>query len=753
LRPGDERIEELLVQTDVNRQDIWDTVVVLRTRDGRLLISGEDLDRWRLRRPETPALEHRGVTFYALDALPGARAAFDPERQTLAIEASAEAFKETVASVPGRGAQNGPILPQPGAFLNYDLSGSEAPGTRLAAGVFEAGFFSRYGVLTSTSLASDLGNQASWKRLETTYTVDQPQKLTTLHLGDSITRPGAWGRAVRFGGVQFGTNFNTQPGFIRFPSLSALGQAALPSTVDVYVNNALVARRNVPPGPFSITNVPVVTGAGNVRVVVRDLLGREQIVTTPFYGSTTLLKGGLSDYSYEIGTQRRDFALESNHYSNPIGAATYRRGFTDSFTGEGRAEFDDLGTAWGPSAAWRVGNIGVVSATGAVSHSERGSGSLLGYGVEHNASPISLGFQTTLTTSQFRQTGMEATELPRRRQFAANIGLQFGERGALSVTRATQEFRGDVPRIEVTTASYSVPIARLAQLNLSAVRTAGEIGGTTLFATVAFSLDAVTSASAGVEQARSKATGTTERTGTLNIQRSLPLGDGYGYRVQARNEELTGRLEMQNAYGRYSAEAYKPEDGSAVYRIGAAGGLGATGGKAFLSRSITESFAVVHVADYADVRVLQDNQVVARTDAKGFAVLPRLRAYDRNPISIDQADLPFDAKIDALRLEAVPYFRSGVVVDFPVRRVRAAVLHIMLDDGGDLPSGALARVEGTAEAFPVALRGQLYIEGLAERSTIAVTWKEQTCRIAVALPKTADPLPDLGTFVCKGVQP
>ena len=71
-------------------------------------------------------------------------------------------------------------------------------------------------------LASDLGNQASWKRLETTYTVDQPQKLTTLHLGDSVTRPGAWGRAVRFGGIQFGTNFNTQPGFIRFPSLSAL---------------------------------------------------------------------------------------------------------------------------------------------------------------------------------------------------------------------------------------------------------------------------------------------------------------------------------------------------------------------------------------------------------------------------------------------------------------------------------------------------------------------------------------------------
>jgi outer membrane usher protein len=752
-RPSAERIEELLVQTDVNRQNLWETVLVLRTPQGRLLISGEDLERWRLRKPDALALEHTGIPFYAVDALPGAHARFDPAHQTLEIEAGAEAFTETVASVRGRGAQSEPILPRPGAFMNYDLSASEASNDRLASGIFEVGFFSRYGVLTSSSLAADLGNQDSWKRLDTTYTIDRPAKLTSVRLGDSITRPGAWGRSVRFGGVQYGTNFNTQPGFIRFPAVSAAGLAALPSTVDVYVNNALVARRAVPPGPFSVTNVPVVTGAGDVRVVVRDILGREQIVTTPFYGSTTLLRAGITDYSYEIGTQRRDFSLESNHYSNPIGAATYRRGFSDAFTGEGRAEFDDLGNAFGSAAALRVGNFGVVSGTGALSHSDRGSGTLFGYGFERNTRRISLGLQTTLTTSQFRQTGMEPNELPRKRQVAANFGLELGGAGAISITRAMQEFRGDLPRIEVTTASYSVPVARAAQLNLSAVRTEGAFGGTTLFATVAVPLDAATSASAGVEHARSNALGTSERTATLAVQRSLPLGDGYGYRFQARNEEFTGRLEAQNAYGRWSAEAYKPEDADAVYRIGAAGGIGTIGGKTFLSRSITESFAVVRVADYPDVRVLQDNQPVGTTDRHGYVVLPRLRPYDRNPISIEQGDLPMDARIGSLRLEAVPYFRSGVLVDFPVQRVRAAVLRIILEDGGDVPSGAVARVDGAGEMFPIALRGQLYIEGVQQKSRIVVTWKGQTCGIDIALPKIDDPLPDLGTFVCKGVTP
>jgi len=73
--------------------------------------------------------------------------------------------------------------------------------------------------------------------------------------------------------------------------------------------------------------------------------------------------------------------------------------------------------------------------------------------------------------------------------------------------------------------------------------------------------------------------------------------------------------------------------------LGASGGVGSIGGYSFLSREITESFGVVRVADFPDVRVLHDNQVVARTDARGYAVLPRLRAYDRNPIAIDQRDL------------------------------------------------------------------------------------------------------------------
>src|SRR2546428_176205 len=51
--PAPQRVMELLLQVDVNQQRLDEPVLVLRREDGTLLIAGEDLDRWRLRRPST----------------------------------------------------------------------------------------------------------------------------------------------------------------------------------------------------------------------------------------------------------------------------------------------------------------------------------------------------------------------------------------------------------------------------------------------------------------------------------------------------------------------------------------------------------------------------------------------------------------------------------------------------------------------------------------------------------------------------
>ena len=161
-------MEELVLEVDVNQQGFNDTAIVLRARDGTFYIAEEDLDRWRLRKPGVVALKHGGSNYYPADAIPGAKFQFDPIKQALRITASAEAFDSTVAKVSRAEQYSAPILPQPGGFLNYDLSATRSTGANAVSGTFDAGFFSRYGALTSGFLAPTLNTSRSLTRLQTT---------------------------------------------------------------------------------------------------------------------------------------------------------------------------------------------------------------------------------------------------------------------------------------------------------------------------------------------------------------------------------------------------------------------------------------------------------------------------------------------------------------------------------------------------------------------------------------------------------
>jgi outer membrane usher protein len=741
--------EELLLQVDVNAQGLVDTVLVLRGVDGKIAVPVDSLDRWRLRRPSASPRFHAGTPYYALDAIAGVTYLYDEAKQRLTIAAPPAAFAGS-QFVNAQLAYPPPTVSQLGAFLNYNLFASHASGSSQYAGQFEAGLFSAYGVLISDMLAQDSDGTRKAVRLDTTWTTDFPQKLTTLRIGDAINVPGAWGRAVRFGGVQYSTNFATQPGYITFPSIASNGQAALPSTVDVFVNNALVAQKTVPPGPFSITNIPTVNGSGNVQLVVRDLFGREQVISQSFYASVNLLKAGLEDFSYEAGVERNNFGTESSDYGHAVASATYRRGLTDQLTGEIRGEASrNLGVA-GVAAGYLIDGIGVASATAVASGGNGGTGALGGAGFQRQTGRLSLLAQAMWSSSSFRQIGATAENPVPLRQWSASVGYQMDRFGSANLTYVAQDFRTK-ENVHIASAGYSVAIGPWAFLGLTAAKIFGEHGSVQIGATLTVPLGDRTIAAVGYNAVRHSAQANSTDT-SFTLQRSVPVGEGYGYRLVAHtlNNQLEADGIWQNNYGTYEADLSRFQ-GSNAGRVSAAGGLGYVGGHAFASRQITDSFGVVRVADYPGVGILQDNQPVGRTDANGYAVLPQLRAFDINRVAIEERDLPLDAQVDKLKIEAVPFFRSGLLLDFPVRRSHGATMHIRLDDGGPIPSGAIVRVAGRDEEFPVALDGEAYVTGLEDHNHLRATWKGRSCELEVAFPHTTDPLPDLGTFVCHGV--
>jgi outer membrane usher protein len=236
------------------------------------------------------------------------------------------------------------------------------------------------------------------------------------------------------------------------------------------------------------------------------------------------------------------------------------------------------------------------------------------------------------------------------------------------------------------------------------------------------------------------------------VQRNLPSGSGYGYRLQTRNAQSTqGTLSLQNDVGTYTLDVLQDHSTTAT-QISASGGLAWLEGHVFASRRIDQSFAVATVAGYPNVQVLADNQPAGHTDANGNALIPRLRAYDVNVISVDQRDLPMDAEIDALSVNATPYFRSGAAVTFPIKHAHAATFTVVLDDGGALPTGAVLTIAGKSSSALLGTNGEVYTGDLQASNALRAQWHGQQCEFVVPYAPGDDPLPDLGTFVCKGVR-
>lgn len=748
---GRAALQERLLLVDINQQQLNQTVMLLEVRNGALLVSSADLQRWRLLLPATiEGIDYQGERYFPLDAIPDVSHVYDAAHLTLTIQVRPESFTATTRSIPSSTIPL-PLAPTPGGFINYDLFISQASGTSARSALFELGGFNRMGVGTHNVLANNSGERTRVTRLESTWTTDLPQRRQALHVGDILSVPGTWGRSVRFGGIQFGSNFGTQPGLVTSPQQSIAGEAVLPSTVEVMINNALVSSQQVPPGPFTLSHLPLVTGAGTIQLVVRDMFGREQVVTRSFYASQSLLREGLESYSCELGRVRENFGITSNDYGAWLGSATYRRGVNDLLTAEVHAEVMREQATIGAGTDWLLPRVGTISSYLAGSHHKDGNGSLLLLGVERLAHPWSLGARTQWTSSGFVQSGTVVLQPPPLQISSANLSYADAGGGTLGFSYVAQLNRG-LSAARFVTMNYSVAVGTYSALSFSVLRTLSVENSTRLFTLFSTPMGTSTSMNLNAQSVRG-ASGDNNHVLAATLQRNLPSGEGSGYRLQARSDgDLEASGSWQNNIGTYTLDAAH-DQGIDALRLNATGGIALLGGDVFLSRRIEQSFAVVSITDYPNVHVFADNQPAGITGAEGSALLPRLRPYDINSISVDQRDLPLDAEVGSLKLDAIPYYRSGIEISFPIRHANAATFTIHLENGKVLPVGATVQMVGKDETYPVGYEGEVYVSGLSPISRLRATWRNKQCEFEVGYPVSDDPLPDLGTFICTGVQP
>ena len=734
---------------------------VLMERSGVLYAPADAFREWRLNRdPSTQAVLSRGTRWYPLSSLPGYTARFNAADQSLDLSFNARAFATT--RIGQASAERLPVtVPMTSFFANYDLSWTRSDVRGVSAtndlgALAELGLSGSAGVLTSTAVGRNLADAPgqpygpSWRRLETTFTRDFPERNATLRLGDSATRTGAWGRTVYFGGIQWGTNFSLSPGFITQPIPTIAGQSMAPSTVELYVNDALRQTSQVPSGPFTIENFPQITGTGQARVVVRDLLGRETVLVQNFFSPAALLREDLSDYSFELGAVRRNLGVESDDYGEHFASALWRHGISNSLTFETRAEAGQQtrGGGAGLAVALPMQMLGQV-AVAASQDSEVGSGSEWLADLEHSSLRHGFTLRMEGASRDYRQIG-QGDQLPYRRQALASYTYTAPGFGNLGVGYGRIEAY-DRADLSTYSANYSMRVGARGSLTLSATRVEGAAPSTSVGLTLLIPLDGRITASASVTHRA----GQTD--GYASVSKGLGLEADTAWRALAGRRSgqdyVEGGLYYQGSKGLVTADASASEAQQTI-RLGAVGGLVAADSHVFASRKVQDSFALVEVPGYADVGVGFQNSVLTRTDKNGTALVPRLLPYRANSIRLDPNELPISAELDTIEMMVVPPARSGVKVVFPVRSGRGALVKIVLGDGLPAPAGAEIELAGDdkAKEFYVARHGEAFITGLADKNRLRLKWQGQTCEFDVALPPgKVDDIPRLGPHTCTRV--
>jgi outer membrane usher protein len=531
------------------------------------------------------------------------------------------------------------------------------------------------------------------------------------------------------------------------PTLS--GTAALPSTIDVLINNQRRQTEQVNPGPFELTNVPVTNGAGEVNLIVRDLLGRESIINQSYYFSPRLLAKGLSDFSVEAGFLRKNYGIQSNDYDDGFIAGTRRYGLSPALTAEAHVETQAQRQAVGVDFVALLGSFATAEAAVATARTDHSRGNHYLFGLERRTARGGGSLRWEYFDRDFVQFAAVPDETRPRERLSASLGALLP--GNLSTAvNYTAQTSWDQDRLDLLSVSLGVTLPEGIYLSGYVSQDLGPGHGWSAGVTLNLSL--------GGQRTASSSNSLGDNGNTINraeLSQSPPGGPGSGWRLGMSddpNRRWRGGLSRNTNGGSFRAEAADTAN-SAAFRLGATGSLGWLGGHAFAARSIgAGSFAVVKVGSIEDVPIYRSKQLIASTNGSGMALVPGLLPYQANQLTIDPVELPFDIEIQSVREIAVPYARSGLLVDFPVHRSRNALVLLRQFDGSVIPAGARVTVAPGEQSFLVGKRGEAYLMDLSDSNELSVQWRGGACEFTLPLDPSGPSEPRIGPLTC-GARP
>jgi len=635
------------------------------------------------------------------------------------------------------------LHPLSGAVLNYSLYASQERGRSTASGTLEALGLTGAGILSTNALFNTTGAYGShhFVRLDSAWRYVDAVRVRSYTVGDFASNALSWSSSVRLAGFQIASAFDQRADIVTTALPQFSGSAALPSTLDLYVNQQRIYSGDIPSGPFDLKSLPYVSG-GDVKLVTTDASGRQTEITKAYYYVAGQLRKGLLEYSVDVGMPRLDYALDSFSYDETVFAAgSARYGLTDRTTLEGHVEASADGLVNGGAGIVQTfGGLGAITASAAGSRYKGRSGGKFSVLGEVSVAGVRLFAGTDRTTGDYFDLARVSQQRYVRRHLAAATA-------EAALTGFPYSYTAEASRIDRAGLSFTPWFDRTSvNLSYNRIRNAGSeqrTGNLSLsralsqrlslytnvymnlsnrrdwgmFASLTLRIGQSTNLTAGVDHDSGR-TAYSMQIDSATSQRQGSVAWG------ASDREVEGGDDQRSAYiGYRAAQAYvraqvDQDGGDWRGSIEVDGSLLAAGGGIFAANRIGNAFAIVKNAG-PGVEVLQGGVRMGRANQSGQALLPDIQPYYEQQLFIDPATLPDGWEPEATERLAVAGYRQGTVVDFGARIVHGAVIVLVGADGKPIPPGYTATLDG-GESAVVGYDGQVYLRGLGPRNRLTV---------------------------------
>ncbi|WP_245250801.1 fimbria/pilus outer membrane usher protein [Pantoea endophytica] len=729
--------QQYMLELVVNQGERGDIVPVERKNGDFWLRRGD------LQRAGIPAEKLQGQQI-DVNQLSGAKVEYDERRQRLLLTVPPAWLPgQTIGQL-----QHAPRFPgraSNGALLNYDFyaTRTDNAGSRLSSWnelrLFgPAGQFSTNGVYVQQLEGGVAGQQEGYIRYDSWFSNENENAAISWRAGDLVTDALSWSNSVRLGGVQIGRDFSVRPDLVTYPLPAFSGQAAVPSSVDLFINGYRSTQADVQPGPWSLTNVPFVNGAGDAVITTTDAVGRQVTTTLPFYVSSSLLKTGLSDYSFSAGAIRENYGINNFDYGAAAASGSYRYGLNDWLTLESHAEGSDSVAMGGAGGLLKLGSFGVVNGALAQSQMDGNPGTQYSWGYQYNNSWFSLGTQHIIRSVDFGNLALVGSRgdsantsysLARRSaQYTASVSLSdYGSLGLAYFDISG----GNGDRTRLLNLSWSKNLWGNSSLYISASRDQdqGNWSGA-----ISLIIPFGEQSSASISTERDQEGNNSQR---LYVSRAMPTDGGFSYDAAWANQGSDSgdyrqaSLRYRNNKIDTSAGFYGDNDNTTQW-ADFTGSVVLMDNRVFAANDINDAFVVVKT-DYPDVTVRYENQTMGRTDKQGYLLVPSISSYYGAKYDIDTLDLPADRTAPKVEQRFAVKRKSGYLLNFPVERLRAA--SVVLHDSHHQPLPISSQVLRPNQATEyVGWDGIVWMEDLGANNPIhVVTPDGRSCDTQLAI--------------------